>query len=127
MNKQTFIIIVDLLQKQYQIELDCAKFLDNECLFDNIGRVTDLLISEFYQDEACYSTECFQTIADAVNRNNSSTVPENTCIKHNIIDIYKFASSYITSCMREISMGNPKPFTHYEVSTNGFPKMMKLK
>lgn len=52
MNKQTFIIIVDLLQKQYQIELDCAKFLDNEYLFDNIGRVTDLLISEFYQDEA---------------------------------------------------------------------------
>lgn len=75
----------------------------------------------------CYSTECFQTIADVVNRNNSSTVPENTCIKHNIIDIYKFASSYITSCMREISMGSPKPFTHYEVSTNGFPKMMKLK
>jgi len=54
-------------------------------------------------------------------------VVESSCYARNIIDIYKFASSYITATIREIEGGNAKPFTHIEVTTNGLPRSMVIK
>lgn len=49
---------------------------------------------------------------------------DNTCYHHNIVDVYKFASSFITSTIRNIYNNKPKEFTHIEVSTNGLPKSL---
>ena len=75
----------------------------------------------------CGSESCMNFLHTIIN-NYEKTPPENTCIRQNIIDIYTFASSYITAAMREIENEKKKPFTHVEVSTeSGLPGMMVLK
>lgn len=51
---------------------------------------------------------------------------DNTCYHYNIIDVYKFASSFITSTIRNIYNNKPKEFTHIEVSTSGLPKSLVI-
>lgn len=58
---------------------------------------------------------------------DTTIAEENTCLKMNIIDIYKFASSFITSAMREIFEEREKPFTHVECQTSIFPSFMKVR
>lgn len=50
---------------------------------------------------------------------------ESSCVKHNLIDIYKFASSFVFSAIREIEDNNNKTFTHIEVTTaEGMPRYL---
>lgn len=52
---------------------------------------------------------------------------ESTCVRHNFIDIYKFTSSYVFAAVRCIEDEEPKPFTHIEATTEGFPTAMMLR
>ena len=52
---------------------------------------------------------------------------ESTCVRHNFIDIYKFTSSYVFAAVRCIEDEEPKPFTHVEATTEGFPTAMMLR
>lgn len=49
------------------------------------------------------------------------TEEENSCIKQNFIDIYKYASSFVFAAIREIEGDEPKPFTHIEAQTTVIP------
>jgi len=91
----------------------------------------------------CGSTECIaqrvrifneckipkHIVDEFVAKRQSSATPvvETTCVKWNIIDIYKFASSYVTCTIREIQDKRPKQFTHIEVTTDGLPKQIVMK
>ena len=50
----------------------------------------------------------------------------NSCYHYNIIDIYKFSSSFITCAIRNIYGDKPKGFTHVETTTNGLPKSLVI-
>lgn len=94
---------------------------------------------------SCYSRECMLAHQEVYNKNKITreavetawkaiygagrTAPtvESSCVKWNIIDIYKFASAYVISAIREIKDGKDKPFTHVEVTTNGMPKHIVMK
>jgi len=87
----------------------------------------------------CGDAECTAGIVKSLNDNKvlrsavdkvtipSTAQPESTCVKWNIIDIYKFASSYVTCTIREIQDKRPKQFTHIEVTTDGLPKQIVMK
>jgi molybdopterin/thiamine biosynthesis adenylyltransferase len=85
----------------------------------------------------CGSKECKDSLISYLNTRkiNPLVTPnttrterrENSCLKQNIIDIYKFASTFITSGIREIEEGRPKQFSHVEVTTEGMPKFMKIR
>lgn len=53
-------------------------------------------------------------------------VSDNSCYHYNIIDIYKFSSSFITCAIRNIYGDKPKGFTHVETTTNGLPKSLVI-
>lgn len=80
-----------------------------------------------------YHSLCKYQLAEEINdtiiKIPGLTVPivENTCVNWNVISIYKYASTYITSAISEIEKGNPKPFTHIECQTKGIPCHMVLK
>lgn len=52
---------------------------------------------------------------------------ESSCVRENFIDIYKYASSFIFSAIREIENGNDKPFTHIEAQTDVIPTSVVIK
>lgn len=52
---------------------------------------------------------------------------EQGCVKKDIIDAYKFSSTFVTAAIREVERRRDKPFTHVEVSTSGFPAIMKIR
>ena len=51
----------------------------------------------------------------------------NTCVKKNLIDIYKFSSSFVFAAIREIEEGEGKPFVHIETQTRGVPSSMVVR
>jgi hypothetical protein len=85
-------------------------------------------------DSQCRSAECVAGICEWLNKYGvtKNKVEEvigggTSCVAWDIIDIYKFASSFITSAVREIENNKPKQFTHVEVTTDGMPKIMVIK
>ena len=76
-------------------------------------------------ESICESPDCINFLVRTLNSHH--VTPESSCIKQNIVDIYKFASSYVTAAVREIEEERDKPFVHIEVSTNGLPAMMKVR
>ena len=76
---------------------------------------------------------CAQQMVNYINENKivipgvSDRRSASTCLKQNIIDIYKTTSSAVVSAIREIEEGREKPFVHLEISTEAIPKIMKLK
>lgn len=52
---------------------------------------------------------------------------ESSCVRENFIDIYKYASSFVFSAIREIEKGNDKPFTHIEAQTDVIPTSVVIK
>lgn len=80
---------------------------------------------------SCASIDCkellwkeFQESQAKIPLNN---VEENSCIKENFIDIYKYSSSFVFAAIREIEDGNEKPFTHIEAQTEGIPNSVIIK
>ena len=51
---------------------------------------------------------------------------ESSCYHYNIIDIYKYASTFITCTIRALYNNRPKQFTHAEVSTTDIPTSMVI-
>ena len=84
----------------------------------------------------CECTECLEHWEKAWELNKDTIkIPkaevqgevESTCVRHNFIDIYKFTSSYVFAAVRCIEDEEPKPFTHVEATTEGFPTAMMLR
>jgi len=66
-------------------------------------------------------------IDDYLNKHFAPVETENTCLAMNIIDIYTYASSYVTSTIREIEEGREKQMTHVEVTTDKLPNGIVVK
>lgn len=96
----------------------------------------------------CGSEACRRHVVDTLNANGVKVLPQDkaqfsemlklgeelpadtttsTCIAWNIIDIYKYASSYVVSSIRELMEGRPKAFTHVEATTNVLPNAMVIR
>jgi molybdopterin/thiamine biosynthesis adenylyltransferase len=127
-----------LVDKRYYVGAgDCAYFcsdclkLDHKTFCDNIGQ------SERARETNCdcWETICKPQLADYINEHKikiegtTFDKPESTattCVDWNIIDIYKYASTYITAALREIEDGKDKPFTHVECLTEKLPSSLVL-
>lgn len=72
---------------------------------------------------AKYEKECI----DYCNTHKVTRPAESSCVKQNLIDIYKFASSFVFSAIREIEDGEAKPFTHVEATTEKLPTAMVVR
>ena len=88
------------------------------------------------EGRTCESTACLEHWKKAWELNKDTIkIPkaevqeevESTCVRHNFIDIYKFTSSYVFAAVRCIEDEEPKPFTHVEATTEGFPTAMMLR
>jgi len=80
----------------------------------------------------CRSTDCLEQwkkiyTANAEWIKNHITLEENSCLKQNFIDIYKYASSYVFAAVREIEADEPKPFTHIDCMTEKIPRHILLR
>ena len=93
---------------------------------------------------SCGSKQCVDNLVKYLNNNNSpvhSSVKsieldeadikylsglsdDNSCYHYNIIDIYKYASAFITCSIRSLYNSKPKKFTHVEVTTTDMPTSM---
>jgi len=63
---------------------------------------------------------------DLTQEDINDLASDNSCYHYNIIDIYKFSSSFITCAIRNIYGDKPKGFTHIETTTNGLPKSLVI-
>lgn len=77
----------------------------------------------------CYSELCRNTIWEQFQKSQPKIEikEESSCVRENFIDIYKYASSFVFSAIREIENGNDKPFTHIEAQTNVIPTSVVIK
>lgn len=98
---------------------------NRECTFCPI--ITNITES-FCGKDACkeYIKSLFEEHKDKIAelRRVDIAQAESSCVRQNFIDIYKYASSFVFSAIREIESGEPKPFTHVEVQTDVFPSHM---
>jgi len=119
----------------------CSRFCTDvvRCQDPNSGRgiqLCHLPVSErcgqARTDCSGFDTDCLPAMVAYMNKHQrpykgANDVNNITCTAWNIIDIYKFASTFLTSAIRDIEEGKPKPFTHIEVSTDGLPQSMVYK
>lgn len=80
-------------------------------------------------DEQCkeHMRTVYEQYKDACKEIRRVDIPapdESSCLRQNFIDIYKYASTFVFSAIREIEEGNAKPFTHVEAQTAKFPSHM---
>lgn len=98
----------------------------------------------FCSDGSCGSKQCVDNLVKYLNDNNATVHPsvksieldeadikylaglpnDNSCYHYNIVDIYKYASTFITCTIRSLYNSRPKKFTHVEVSTESIPTSM---
>ena len=85
-------------------------------------------------EHGCKSDKCLEHWKEVFNKRlpriqaiYKKEPEESSCVKHNFIDIYKYASAFVFAAIREIENGEAKPFTHIECSTDVIPKSMILK
>ena len=95
---------------------------------------------------SCGSSRCIESLLNSLIANNIPVDPsvasveldendikylaeqpqESSCYHYNIIDIYKYASTFITCTIRALYNNRPKQFTHAEVSTADIPTSMVI-
>ena len=98
----------------------------------------------FCGNGSCGSKQCVDDLVKYLNDNNATVHPsvksieldeadikylaglpnDNSCYHYNIVDIYKYASTFITCTIRSLYNSRPKKFTHVEVSTESIPTSM---
>lgn len=96
--------------------------------------------------KTCGSSQCVDDLVKYLNDNNATVHPsvksieldeadikylsdlpnDNSCYHYNIVDIYKYASTFITCTIRSLYNSRPKKFTHVEVSTESIPTSMVI-
>ena len=79
--------------------------------------------------DGCNSENCRNAIWEQFQKSQPKIEikEESSCIRENFIDIYKYASSFVFSAIREIKNGNDKPFTHIEAQTDVIPTSVVIK
>lgn len=87
-----------------------------------------------YCTQGCGGEMCVHSIVTMLNKAQVSEqkVKElldggTSCVRWNIIDIYKYASSFVTSAIREIEEKRPQPFIHIEATTDRLPASMVMR
>jgi len=116
---------------------------ENDCFYQSCSKIKNMLGENigygctlnteinFCGGEKCkeYWTEVWRKRKDDTQENFYLQAPqeENSCVKQNFIDIYKYSSAYVFAAIREIESGNSKPFTHIEATTDVLPKAITLR
>lgn len=79
------------------------------------------------KDELEYYEKMLRADGEALNKELISE--ESTCIKHNIIDIYKYASTLVFCAIKQIEDEdiNKKSFVHIEATTDKMPNYIIIK
>lgn len=90
-----------------------------EGLYNSIKNNIEEVAQPMAVDPSLVNTALTQSDINDLASNNS-------CYHYNIIDIYKFSSSFITCAIRNIYGDKPKGFTHVETTTNGLPKSLVI-
>ncbi|GEM_PF-5996190 len=130
--------------KPYTID-DVSYFFEQQRPVKNCARVRRLLTNDYAIDLnmcqplddssrrtyfLCESNECKEHCLQFINEHQFKIVRkpvDNTCVKQNIIDIYKYASTFITCAIRETEEGREQPFYHIECTTNPIPSHIKIR
>lgn len=83
----------------------------------------------FCASRSCNSEDCRNFIWEQFQKSQPKIeiAEESSCVRENFIDIYKYASSFVFSAIREIENGNDKPFTHIEAQTDVIPTSVVIK
>ena len=112
----------------------CFNYSCGECQKELTGAAHIYSCDINLDEEACGSAKClaawkkrWDERPEDVRILAPKQAEESSCVKQNFIDVYKYASSFVFAAIREIESGNPKPFTHVEVSTDVLPKSMVLR
>ena len=128
---QTFEEFINELEKQDTFKSNCYTTRLRILGEDYAGDFCDISNDAAY---GCNSSKCLEYWKEVFNNHlpriqeaYKKEPEESSCIKHNFIDIYKYASSFVFAAIREIENGEAKPFTHIECSTDVIPKSMILK
>lgn len=128
---QTFEEFIKELKKQNTFKSSCY-----ETKLHILGEEEADLVCDICDDpeHGCKSDKCLEYWKEAFDKHlpkiqeiYKKEPEESSCVKHNFIDIYKYASSFVFAAIREIENGEAKPFTHIECSTDVIPKSMILK
>lgn len=128
---QTFEEFIKELEKQGTFKNNCY-----ETKLRILGAEEAELACDICDDpeHGCKSDKCLDYWLDIFNKHlpriqkiYKKEPEESSCVKHNFIDIYKYASAFVFAAIREIENGEAKPFTHIECSTDVIPKSMILK
>lgn len=128
---QTFEEFIKELEKQGTFKSNCyetkLRILKAEEAYTACDICDDL-------EHGCKSDKCLDYWLDIFNKHlpriqkiYKKEPKESSCVRHNFIDIYKYASAFVFAAIREIENGEAKPFTHVECSTDVIPKSMILK
>lgn len=120
---------------------DLKTWLDNkETFVTKCGRIKEKYFNgDVLCDGACGSCECMENFYKAYQEQypirgidfdeEEPQERENTCVKFNYIDIYKYVGAIVFGAMRRIQNNLTKPFTLIEAQTdvNGLPGYMLVK
>lgn len=106
---------------------ECEYIRDN--YFGRSGTCEPRIIESCH---SCGSEQCqkyLYGLYKASLPNPRITIHENSCIKYNLIDIYKFVGSIVFGAVRKIENDEEKPFSLVEAQTdiNGLPNLMKVR
>lgn len=104
-------IRADYIIDQRYLDLTCSIYLINTQDPDQLKYYRNLLIAD----------------GEAFAQEDNDTIQENTCIKHNYIDIYRYVGSIIFSAIREIESRNKQSFVHIEAQSEVIPSYLKIK
>lgn len=115
---------IDYLKQKGVFESTCGQTMNKIC-----GEIKCPMLD-------CESADCKELWIKILNEHKAEChslyrenppAEENSCVKWNLIDIYKFASSFVFAAIRDIEEGKEKQFTHVEATTDGLPRSMVLR
>lgn len=77
----------------------------------------------------CDSEECKRAVYESYIKSGVTIKKENTCLKQNYIDIYKYVGAIVFGAFRKLQNKSKKPFSLIEAQTdvNGLPNYMIVK
>lgn len=77
----------------------------------------------------CNSEDCKRTLYENYIKSGLTIKKENTCLKQNYIDIYKYVGAIVFGAFRKLQNKSKKPFSLIEAQTdvNGLPNYMIVK
>lgn len=90
---------------------------------------TRLGVGHISCSSSCFSDDCKAKWIKAIRDKNCQIEIErpNTCLEQNIIHIYKYVSTWVTSNLRAVEDNKPKLFTHVMCTVDPLPKAVVVR